>query len=494
MRNLQFPVFVVVGLTLLACGTVPANALNVKAITAKPTADNPQYENKEAWPTLVGDEYFIKEKWPKTRLLIWARPGWPTRTRVANGWNPEHWIDAATGKPADTLPDMDTDLIIPDSDEPYWVNIEGVKQWACRHLTVGRNVNVIAHVGGNLKVFGNLWIRETGNLNTWRGTDFTGGSNTFIRYDWPSDGKLKKMHDERVVTPYDPDPKAKNPWMCNRLAVYLGLDKAPGTSAEVVGHVHVLDEVAIKSGSLIVGRDSRFITSGPASITVNRHARVVLMDGAHCSHGMNQMVCTDLAVKAGGEVTGGAPDRPLRRDAYLGIGYANWMNLPIRQLDDDTKPIPTTKDGKKLYYGYGRYNALIDGDLTGYPAAGSDARLVVCWQRIAAGGAGHWGRTDEAFQKVFPTIPPKIGVWISPDTNAENVRFDDLQFGGIVTESMETFKNWKNVSFGDGCLSTDPQDLVRGYKAELADREKARPQSILDPKEPFITMPKESSR
>ena len=29
-------------------------ALNIKSITSKPTADNPQFKNKEAWPDLVG--------------------------------------------------------------------------------------------------------------------------------------------------------------------------------------------------------------------------------------------------------------------------------------------------------------------------------------------------------------------------------------------------------------------------------------------------------
>ena len=35
---------------------LPANALDIQAITSKPTADNPQYQNKDAWPMLVGDE------------------------------------------------------------------------------------------------------------------------------------------------------------------------------------------------------------------------------------------------------------------------------------------------------------------------------------------------------------------------------------------------------------------------------------------------------
>ncbi|NQT89150.1 hypothetical protein HQ560_20440, partial [bacterium] len=52
-----------------------ASALDIKAITSKPTADNPQFGDKKAWPMLVGDEYFSKQEWPKTRVLIWGHPG-----------------------------------------------------------------------------------------------------------------------------------------------------------------------------------------------------------------------------------------------------------------------------------------------------------------------------------------------------------------------------------------------------------------------------------
>jgi len=481
--------------TAILAIALQAPALDIKAVTAKPTANDPQFDSKEAWPMLVGDEYFTKQVWPKARVLIWGHPGRPQGRRgpKLDAKNPTNWVDAATGKPADVIPDMETDIIIPDADEPYIVEMR-TKDLACRHLTVGRNARFSVEGGGNFRVFGNLWVRHDGMLTSWRNTTFAGSSDTFLRQDWPADGKLKKMHDERLVTPYDPDPKAKNPWQDDgrhhrSVATYMVHDKAPGKSTEVIGYVRILDEVGIKAGRFIVGRDSRFLTTGPASVAVAKGAKLILMDGAQCCHGMNQIPNRDLGVGGGGEITGGAPDRPLRRDAYLGIGYRNWMNLAIPQPEGNTKPIPTTAGGAKMYYGYGQYSALIHGDLTGYPAAGSDARLVVCWQRIAWGGAGCWGRTDEAFKGVFPEIPPKIGLWISGESKVENVRFDDLQPGGIVTESIETFRKWKSISFGDGCVSKDPKNLVRGYKAELAEMGGGHPTSPLEPKQQYTTMP-----
>jgi len=479
-----------------------APAVDIKAITGKPTASDPRFGDKEAWPMLVGDEYFAKEKWPKARLLIWnatakTSTGGKRPREVCDPKNPANWIDAATGKPADAPPDRETDVILPDAPTPYRVAAAKGESNACRHLTIGRNATLSMEVGHNFSIFGNLWVRHGGTLRCWRGTIFAGNRDTFLRQDWPEDGKLKKMHDERLVTPFDPDPKAKNPWMQdgrpNRsIAVYLVHDKEAGKSTEIIGYVRSLDEVGIKSGTLIVGRDSRFVSMGPATVAVRRGAKVVLMDGAMCSHGKNQIPCGDWGVAAGAEVTGGTPDRPLKRDAYFGLGYRNWQNLPIPESETCNG-----KHGKRresapgetaIYYGYKGYNAAIEGNLTGYPAPGSDARLVVCWQRIAFGGAGNWGRSDEAFLKVFPRIPPKIGLWIGADSMLENVRFDDLRLGGIVTESIETFRRWKNISFGDGCLSNDPEDLVREYRAELPG-ERVHSTTILAPKKPYTTMP-----
>ena len=65
MKPTLFVLVTVVGIVL------PANALDLKAITAKPTADNPHYGDKEAWPMLVGDEYFTKQKWDEGRTYVW---------------------------------------------------------------------------------------------------------------------------------------------------------------------------------------------------------------------------------------------------------------------------------------------------------------------------------------------------------------------------------------------------------------------------------------
>jgi len=475
---------------------LPADALDLQVIASKPGAHNPQFDSKAVWPGLVGDEYFLKEKWPKARLLIWAHAGKnPTRSIPLSPRDAANWIDAATGKPADTLPDMDTDIILPDADQPYKATIaKGEKRFSCRHMTVGRNAEFRPAGGGILSVYGNVWLRPDSKLYVYRTLAMVGARDTFIRRDWPRDGNLKKRHDTRTATPFNlaietsRKPQAANPWSYGTICHFMVHDK-PGKTTEIVGYVNISDELGVKSGTFIVGRDSRFLSVGPAAVTVNRGAKVVLMDGSQCSHGQNQLVNRDWNVASGGQVTGGTPDRPLKRDAYFGLGYRNWMNLPVPPRPKNPKKIETLPSGAKIHYGYGGYNAQIKGDLIGYPAKGTDARLVVCWQRIASGGAGAWGRSDEAFKKMFPTIPPKIGIWVSGDSRLDNVRFDDLHRGGLVTQSMETFKKWKSISFGGDCLSKDANDLVRGYEAEIRTRVKGNPTSILEPIKKYTTMP-----
>jgi len=476
----------------------PAIALDIRAITSKPTAANPQYQTKEAWPMLVGDEYFTKQKWEEGRTYIWnvqksIEAAGASRRRGPDATDPSNWIDAATGEPTTKLPDMDTDLILPDSETPYKAALgeENKKGAFCRHVTIGKNAAFSSWGARHhrFRLFGNLWIRPGGSMRTGQGTlVFAGDKHTFLRYDWPQDGVLKKLHDERAISPFKEDGEIiKTPWMANCIGTYMAHDKAKDVSTEVLGLARMADEVGIKSGTFIVGRDSRFVSTGPASVSVNKGARVVLMDGAQCSHGQNQFVNRDWGVQTGAEVTGGTPDRPLRRDAYMGLGYRNWQNLAIPQREDEKKPIPTTADGTKMYYAYGGYNAMVQGDLISYPAPGTNARLVVCWQRISSGGAGSWGRHDEAFQKVFPAFLPKITVWISGTSRIENVRFDDLHRGGIVTANMEALNGWKNVSFGDACLSRDPKDLIRSYEAELAEMGGGHPMSTLEPKEKYTS-------
>ena len=245
MKTITVLVFFTLGITL------PAHALDIKAITAKPTADNPQYANKEVWPMLVGDEYFQEEQWEKGRVLIWnversLEQGAGTRRSKVDGSDPANWIDAATGKAAASLPDMQTDIVLPDSDVPYTASLRhpDIRNVFCRHVTIGRNAALAPlYARGGFQIAGNLWIRPGGAIKNGMWTLlFIGDKHTFVRYDWPRDGELRKLHNERRITPYEKhgDPR-KQPWWNNLIATYMRHTKSENASTEVIGFVSLAD-------------------------------------------------------------------------------------------------------------------------------------------------------------------------------------------------------------------------------------------------------------
>ncbi|MBT3202037.1 MAG: hypothetical protein HN350_19215 [Phycisphaerales bacterium] len=451
-----------------------ASALDVKSITAKPTADNPQYDNRTVWPMLVGDEYFLKQKWSKARLLIWSPPGSEDGKKKSSREQniPANWIDAATGKPAVTAPDMKTDVIFPDSEKKYSVRGKG---FVCRHLTLGRNIDFQPGGGHNLAVFGNLWIRPGAKMYVYRALCFVGNSDTFFRQDWPKDGKLKKLHDEGTTFPYDPkQTRGKRPWWAGNVCRYFRHDK-PGKTTEVIGFAKTGDEVRIQAGTFIIGRDSRFLCGGASTAAIGKAAIIALMDGAMHGHASNQSRF-DCTVAEGGAITAGTPDRPIKRDARIGVGYRNWMNMEF----PDQKVVArggTTR--------YGLFGGSFSGKLIGYPAPNSDAKLVVGWQGISYGGFGRGTNMTANFKEAFTKLPPKITIWLGKNAEVENVRFEDLHRGGIVLPDRSIVKQWKNVTFGKSCLSKDPKELIREYKGKVL---RGQPSEPLKPEKKYTSM------
>ncbi len=454
-----------------------AGALDIEAITAKPTANDPQFDNGDAWPDLVGDEYFLKQEWPKARLLIWARAdrtpvGGQPRPDIAD---PASWIDAATGNPADAIPDMDTDVIFPDTDGPYRVTGKG---FTCRHLTVGRNADFQPGGGHSAQVFGNVWIRPGGIFYVYRTLMLAGGRDAFFRHDWPEDGRLKELHDTGAIIPFDPAKKQPSPWgwRADRgpcVSHFFQHDRPDG-STEMIGYSCSRDEVGIKAGRFMIGRDSRFLCGGAAMIDIHQDAEIVLMDGAVTGKTINQFgSCLRMR---GGQLTAGTPDRPIKRDARMGVGYCNWMNLSF----------PDQVVGRRGHAcDYGRFSATVSGKLIGYPADGSDARLVFGWQRVSLGDGGRGVNATEGFNRVFAELPPKITVWVDSETQLENVRFEDLHRGGIVTQGAKAVNNWKNVTFGEGCLSGSRDELIREHPGTV---HHGRPIDPLAPEEKYTSM------
>jgi len=116
-------------------------------------------------PALPADAPCLKEHWPQTRTLVWAKPG-----TSASALTPGNWIEYASGdeyaadkpgRPATEAPDANTDLILPDApaDQSYIVGyMVSAKQrrssgqsssptLSCRHITIGESAALDGGMG-----------------------------------------------------------------------------------------------------------------------------------------------------------------------------------------------------------------------------------------------------------------------------------------------------------------------------------------------------------
>lgn len=418
-----------------------------------PNAHQPDFENREVWPGLEGDEYFVKQEWPApSRVLIWAHSGEGNGKKHSkhDHMDPANWIDAATGESATEIPDGTTDVILPDAEKAYSVQNKDLTRLACRHLTIGKNAYLRTR---GVALHGNLWIRPGGNMWNFGTLNLTGKNDSFIRFDWP-DQDLYGMHQNRTVVPFDPAEPKSQPWKRNLISQYLHLNKY-GKSTEICGLVSSGDEIKIKDGILIVGRDSRLLSGRNSHPLIEKGATLALMDGAMVAKWTNEFY-VDYILE--GSITGGLPDRPLKRDAHLGLGYKNWMNISFSGQEElDSKKLGQSRIG----YGYvGLESKGGESSLIGYPAPGSDARLVVCWHRIASWN-GYKVNESEGFFEDYLKLLPKIT--LQTPAIVKNVRFEDLHRGGLITGDSDALGDFENVSFGDGNLSDEPEKLVRHH-------------------------------
>jgi hypothetical protein len=65
------------------------------------------------------------------------------------------------------------------------------------------------------------------------------------------------------------------------------------------------------------------------------------------------------------------------------------------------------------------------------------------------------------------------------------VRFEDLHRGGILMLDAAEAASWKHVSYGEGCLSKDPEELIREYKGDV---QRGRPTELPKPEKPYTSL------
>jgi hypothetical protein len=241
------------------------------------SAHEPKFGDRKIWPAWVDKTDFVRQSWPKARVLVWAKP---QTLRNPGMDDPANWLE--DGKPAKTAPDENTDVIFPAAATAYRLAGEG----GChvRHVTAetGAHVSVRSFV-----VHGNVWIKKDASFAHF---GLAGDENTFMRCD----------------------NEAPN-FAANKIA----FNKHPDKSTEWLGCWLVNDELDLLSGKFIVGPGSAFLPGDRSTQRIYAKAQLILMSGALFEKRAMQFALTD--VQLSGSLLAGTPDRPLTEDCTVGL-------------------------------------------------------------------------------------------------------------------------------------------------------------------------------
>lgn len=387
------------------------------------TAHDPNYNNKELWPAEMQKAAFVKQPWPKTRVLVWAKPG---GGETKDGWEAKYWLE--NGKPTTEPFDEDTDLVFPDFPSGmYWVHLtEGRKYQPAsfRHLTVGRGAGIIGH----FSVGGNTWIRQGGMVRYLDST--VGKQNTFLRND---NGDIQ-------------------------LVDHFHFKKVPMASCELIGKYSSDDNWQIYSGLMILAPDSHISAGNRTDPEIHENAALALMSGAYFTRRLNCDWGHDLIVK--GKFSAGLPDRPLTRDARLGLGYKSKGSL-INNTTERGNRTASPDDFGMLVVETGSFKV--------FTAAPAEARLIINCHKLDQ-DAGQLGiqfrnRNLDAEQGMAKAkaVPKLTDMLLLGDADMSNVQFDDILKGGIRMIDPTKAKRWSNVTFGTH-NGGNSQELVSKYQ------------------------------
>lgn len=443
------PLLLVLVATWLA-GVEPSPVIDWTAVPAAPgyaeaTAWKPGFDGKALWPEIDGKEAFTKETWePPEHLYTWLHPGESAEKGGRNAkhdpWEAKNWLDSATGKPASELKwGPGIDFLVPASASKYVIAWKLAGQEhnprEYRHLTVQAGGGWSTSGG---KVFGNVWIKRGASHGNHGSLAFAGPKHTFFRND-------------------NGDPRENN-HADTGITQYVSFDK-PGASTEFLGTLSTGDEFRVFSGTLIIGRDSRIMPGRNATPFIRPNATLALLDGAHFGKWVNQLVSIDLLCD--GNLQGGLPERPLTRDAEVGISYQNTNGTTFyapgakaekNNLDVCMTPLLVGETGVIRSYSVDRKRACL---VLGW--IGLDAKA---WHCQGIGFTRSPKEEQERKIKACDALPKYVTAAFKPGAMVDGLRFSRFLKGGILLLDPKAREAWKDVAFADD-NQAPPDQLFR---------------------------------
>jgi len=357
------------------------------------------------------------ETWPVGRLLVWAHPGQSGPMSDPAQWN------NADGSPAATAPDRHTDIVLPAAGQIYEVQCGRTNQ--VRHVTIENNAKIIAGHRNEVEIWGNCHIKAGGIAKY---VSVRGDKHTFFRLDegeFPTpQNRQQHMHPARRI------PEAEQ---CRtQVAHKFQISKMGTASVEIIGNVGISDEVMLQHGRMIVSGDFRFNgQTGKGALEIFDGAILEIQSGGRVGPMIpqNTGAVFNVNVYRNGTLQAGSPERPLTRDAYLMLGFA-----------ENEKPGLT-----------GIYAAL-GSMIRVYSSDPQKARLVVSSVTSVPGWHDGLGKL---VSKPEEKAAGKKGVamQLSGDVRFDSTLFDYISAGGIAVADPAVRQRWKNVAFGPNCAA-----------------------------------------
>jgi hypothetical protein len=371
------------------------------------TAHEPNFADPALWNDDARTSAYAKQAWPKTRVLVWAHPG----VSAKDGWEAKHWLE--NGQPATASFDPETDLVFPDfAGKQYWVSLTNGRKYqpaTFRHLTLGRSACVVGHFATR----GNVWIRAGGWLQYMDST--LGAEHTFFRSDNPSGLALVD---------------------------HFYVRKAPEASVEFIGLFTSDDRWWVESGLMIVAPDSEIGMGNRTDPRIGKQGAVAIMSGTYLTRRSNIDWGNDLTVE--GRFMAGLPDRPLTRDARLGLGWKSKAQFMPGSQGGGRMPGPNDM-GMRIPVG---------GSLTVHTTDPAQARLVInCskrdndWSQIEIISRGK-EISGEALKAKLMELPRRTDMEILGDITWRGIHFDDIRTGGIHVKAPPDLSGGKGPTFG----------------------------------------------
>jgi hypothetical protein len=382
------------------------------------------------WSEPDGTPVYKKQVWEKTRMLVWATPGVDGNFNSAASWLED-------GKPASKAPDKDTDVLLPAAEKYYMVKASGSS--ACRHLTVEKGGAVIGGHPGAFESCGNVWVKPGGMVHF---IDLVGHRDTFFR----NDNRFPKLNDTSVFKMSANEVVHNTPkWNPTHIHHKMVVAKEPLASVELVGQSGIGDEMYIAKGIFIIGPGSEFryraLSKGSCEIFDGGTIQIQ-SGGALSVYNNGTYDAMNLSVYRGGELRAGAPDRPLKSDAFVLLGFKG------SEPSEDKLGIYTAAGSKvRVHSSDPTRHRLVFSSITSRPDFVTSRGSQVGDPNTSAGkGAG-------------------IVLRLAGDVQLDGVVLDYIRAGGLRLADPQMRQNWKNVVFGEH--NAGPESTLLG-KMDIA--------------------------